>query len=146
MKFFTTHRNNKGFTLLEILVVISIIGILIALGASAYSVAQRKSRDARRQGDLKQVQNAFEQYYANTGSYGTCAQMASAGFPSGQLPQDPKPGSSYSIGCNTVTQRYCACATLEGGGGNTSVNTGGTGTCTFNTGGTLQFYCFSNLQ
>lgn len=58
------HNMKKGFTLLEILVVIGIIAILVALGATSYSTAQKKARDARRKSDLKSIQNALEQYYS----------------------------------------------------------------------------------
>ena len=144
MKFFN-FKDTKGFTLLEILVVISIIGILIALGASAYSVAQRKGRDARRQGDLKQIQNAFEQYYAaNSSSYAACATMDNV-FPSTTMPTDPKNSgtSVYTCTVNTGTVvRYCVCALLESGTGN-ATNAGSNGTFSFGSG---NYYCVTNLQ
>lgn len=60
----------KGFTLLEILVVIGIIGILLGLGAVSYSTAQKKARDARRKGDLQAIQKVLEQCYSvNNYSY-----------------------------------------------------------------------------
>ena len=133
---------NKGFTLLEILVVISIIGILIAIGSAAFSTAQKKGRDARRRADMKQFQNAFEQYYSENGSYGTCTAME-AGF-TGAAPTDPKPSQSYNCTDNFPTGTlYCVCATLDdttGGNG-----TGGAGgTCTFSAGGTD--FCVQSLQ
>ena len=136
MKLLSIKQNNKGFTLLEILVVISIIGILIAIGASAYSTAQKKSRDARRTGDMKAMQNAFEQFYTvNDSEYDTCANMA-AGFSSGILPADPKDGA---YPCDGDADSYCTCAELESGTGNAS-----NGTCSYSAGGA--FFCVSNLQ
>ncbi len=59
----------KGFTLLEVLVVIGIIGILIGLMSSSYSTAQRKARDAKRSSDLKTIQNCLEQAYSYNSVY-----------------------------------------------------------------------------
>lgn len=60
---------NKGFTLLELLVVIGIIAILIAMGTVSYSTAQKKARDARRQGDLQALQKVLEQCYSLSSTY-----------------------------------------------------------------------------
>lgn len=54
----------KGFTILELLVVIGILAVLITAGTVSYSTSQKIARDARRLEDLKNIQNAFEQYYA----------------------------------------------------------------------------------
>ncbi len=54
----------KGFTLLELLIVIGIISILVSILTVSYSTAQKKSRDARRQSDLKSAQQIMEQCYA----------------------------------------------------------------------------------
>lgn len=54
----------KGFTLLELLVVIGLITILMSFGMASYSTAQKKARDSRRVSDMKSIQNALEQYYS----------------------------------------------------------------------------------
>ena len=52
----------KGFTLLEMLVVISIIGVLAALVVPNFNVARERARDTQRKNDLKQMQKALELY------------------------------------------------------------------------------------
>lgn len=60
----------KGFTLLEMLVVIGIIAILVSLGFASYSTVQKKARDAKRKGDLGAMQKVLEQCYTlNSYSY-----------------------------------------------------------------------------
>ncbi|MDO9027840.1 MAG: prepilin-type N-terminal cleavage/methylation domain-containing protein [Candidatus Roizmanbacteria bacterium] len=54
----------KGFTLLEMLVVIGIIAILVSLGFASYSTVQKKARDAKRKGDLSAMQKVLEQCYS----------------------------------------------------------------------------------
>lgn len=61
---FSKKIKSGGFTLLELLVVISVIAILITLGITSYSTAQMKARDAKRKGDLRDIQQALEQYYS----------------------------------------------------------------------------------
>lgn len=56
-------KRKLGFTLLELLVVIGIIGVLVSLGISSYSTAQKKARDSKRKSDLRAIQSCMEQYY-----------------------------------------------------------------------------------
>ncbi|MEI6660408.1 MAG: prepilin-type N-terminal cleavage/methylation domain-containing protein [bacterium] len=62
-------KKKSGFTLVELLVVISIISLLSSVVLSALSSARQKSRVARRLSDLHQIQIALENYYTNNGSY-----------------------------------------------------------------------------
>lgn len=55
----------KGFTLIEILVTITIIAILSTVGLVAYSAVVKQGKDSRRQSDLRSVQSALEQYFAD---------------------------------------------------------------------------------
>ena len=135
-------QNRNGFTLLELLVVISIIGILMALGVVAYSTAQKKSRDAKRRGDMKSIQSGFEQYYAeNSGVYtNPCSTMDETDYFPGGLPTDPKGGGVYTYSiCTTST--YCACAGLESETGNSVA-----ANCSNLTATTGGYYCVTNLQ
>lgn len=61
-------KGKKGYTLLELLVVIAVIGIIATIGLVSYTGTQRKARDTKRRGDLKSITNALEQYYAVCGS------------------------------------------------------------------------------
>lgn len=73
-------NKNAGFTLLELLVVIAIIGVLAGTIMIALNSARRKSRDAKRAGDMRQMITALEQYQIHNGNYPTgTASVASAG-------------------------------------------------------------------
>lgn len=60
------NRNKKkelrGFTLIEILVVISVIGILAGMVRVLFSGPQKQTRDSRRKSDLNQFQTALENF------------------------------------------------------------------------------------
>ena len=60
---------NLGFTLVELLVVISIIGILTMVGAVAYSGAQKKARDTQRKTELDALSKALIMYYNDNGVF-----------------------------------------------------------------------------
>lgn len=71
MKSFRTRT--LGFTMIEIMIVMTIIGMIVAMGGAAYSNAVRQGRDARRKVDLDQIRSALELYRSNdvNGTYPT---------------------------------------------------------------------------
>lgn len=71
--------NKKAFTLIELLVVIAIIGLLSTMAVVALSGARKKSRDAKRVSDIKQIQTALELYYFDLGAYPTEATAITLG-------------------------------------------------------------------
>jgi len=63
------NKLSKGFTLVELIVVMAIISILVTLIASGFRTVQMKGRDAKRKSDLKQVANSLELFYNDHGKY-----------------------------------------------------------------------------
>jgi prepilin-type N-terminal cleavage/methylation domain-containing protein len=61
--------NQKGFTLIELMVVISIIGTLSTIALTSLNGARAKARDARRFSDMEQIRTALEVYRAMNGHY-----------------------------------------------------------------------------
>jgi prepilin-type N-terminal cleavage/methylation domain-containing protein len=138
---------NKGFTLFELLVSISIIAILTALATISYSAAQKKARDTRRFQDMGLIQKAQEQWYMlNSSTYKVgCVSGSQWTDASGAVvfvyPTDPRnifPNVYSASVCSAAA--YCVCATLESQTGNSS-----NASCTW-VNGTGQYFCVSNQQ
>ncbi len=110
----------RGFTLIELLVTISIIAILSAIGLVVYSSVIKQGRDSRRQSDLRSIQSALEQYYADNFSYPS-APLPAPGNPLkspnnlktyiNQMPGDPSSPRQYYY--RIVGTSYELCAALE---------------------------------
>lgn len=118
-----------GFTLIELLVVIAIIGVLASIVLASLNSARRKSRDARRITDIKQIQLALELYYDAqsppqyplaiydgcdaVGEAGGLEQLVTGGYIP-QVPRDPQ-GGCYRYTSNNLGTRttYHLGATLE---------------------------------
>lgn len=95
------ERKNKdsqsGFTLVEVLVVMGIIGLLASVVLVGLGSFRTRSRDARRIADLREVQNALELYYAkNNSQYPASANWSAlttalidAGIGVSNIPKDP---------------------------------------------------------
>lgn len=121
-------KTEKGFTLVELLVVISIIAILSVIGLTIFSGVQKSARDAKRKGDLHAIALALEQYKAQNGSYPSAWWANSAGIlgcPSGcstwsdftaklspqyiqNMPQDPINDSSHYYAYMSGTFSSCS--------------------------------------
>ena len=65
------HQGQRGFTLVEILIVMMIIGVLTTIVGGNYVAAKAKSRDAKRKNDASQLQRALEAHISDFGTYPT---------------------------------------------------------------------------
>lgn len=59
----------QGFTLLELLVVMLIIGILAGLGVGGYRLARRSALEGRAKADIELLRTAFAEYRVEYGAY-----------------------------------------------------------------------------
>ena len=112
------HQKTKGFTLVELLVTIAIIGILASIIVVNISGARKQARDAKRQSELKAIQTALEQYAnQNAGVYPDDVAALVPTFLA-SVPADPTPGQSYEYHLGTCTDaadtaRFIIAAKLE---------------------------------
>lgn len=73
--------NSKGFTIIELLVVIVIIGILVALALPQLFAAQARGRDTERKNDLKNIKTQLETFFNDKGYYPTASTSGSEATP-----------------------------------------------------------------
>ncbi|MDD5259297.1 MAG: type II secretion system protein [bacterium] len=61
-------RNRKGFTLVELLIVIVILGILAAIVIARFAGATKESKESNLKGNLRTIRSSLEMYKANSKS------------------------------------------------------------------------------
>lgn len=91
-------RKIKGFTLVELMVVVAIIGILAGIAYPSYQDSVTKSRRVDAQGVLMGFANAMERYFTENNTYlgaaGTAGTPANTGSPRIFSTQSPIDGST----------------------------------------------------
>lgn len=104
----------KGYSLIEILVVITIISLLVTIGMVSYSQISKNSRDGKRKADLEQVRAALVLYRVDNGSYPASLDWSNMSpiqnYISVSSMADPR-GNSYVYTSDTLT--FSVCTTLE---------------------------------
>ena len=84
-----TRRHDRGFTLVELLVVISRISILAAMGLVQYKNSILRTQESVLKTDLFRVRDAIDQYYADKGKYpASLDALVSDGYLR-KIPEDP---------------------------------------------------------
>jgi prepilin-type N-terminal cleavage/methylation domain-containing protein len=124
------EKKQSAFTLIEVLVVATILGVLLSIAVVSFSNAQKKSRDARRKADLETVRQGLILYRQDNGSYGSIGSdkpgfnslvttLYDGEYLTNSEMVDPKDDASYfySISCPPADNPNCSkvrlSATLE---------------------------------
>ncbi|MBD3369669.1 prepilin-type N-terminal cleavage/methylation domain-containing protein [Candidatus Fermentibacteria bacterium] len=92
-------KMKKGFTLIELMIVVVIIGILAAIAIPKFSNVQEQAKKVSCQGNMRTLATAEQMYYSEYNTYGTLAQIdASMQENAAELrcPEDTNLGS-YSV-------------------------------------------------
>jgi prepilin-type N-terminal cleavage/methylation domain-containing protein len=146
------RRKQDGFTIVELLIVIVVIGILATLVITTFTGIQQKQRNSKRQAAVNATRAQLEAYFAQNNQYPTLADMNSSawltanmkGFDKTQL-QDPK-GTSETLVASPAVDVYAYAVTASDGtacDNQTKPCTQYTLTATYEGGGT---YSKSNLN
>lgn len=115
-------QNKSGFTIVELLIVIVVIGILAAITIVAFNGVQQRGRDAERTSDVKQLKKALEMFYAENSYYPAVGDVTNATFRTNTLKIPAgivtPPGQTGTIGycwANTPNS-YCYVGRAAAGG------------------------------
>ena len=111
---------NSGFTFIELMLVIAILGILLAFISGNFINSLKKGRDAKRKSDLEQIQTALEMYYEDKKVYPSTllfntsfADPLSGKVYMARVPTDPKGEYKYRYCTEATYQKYQLYAQLE---------------------------------
>jgi len=122
--------SKKAFTLIEMLVVVTIIGILVSISVFGLLGARENARDAKRKSDLETLRSGLELYKSDCGVYPATAnfilssatQLIGSGTPTScaatnvyiaKVPTDTLSTQRYSYVAGTGNTTYKICAELE---------------------------------
>ena len=87
-------RRVRGFTLIEMLIVMTLIVVLASVGLIAYQTSVRRGREAVLKEDLYRMRDAIDQYYADKGKYPTdLNELVSSNYVR-RVPVDPMTNSA----------------------------------------------------
>ena len=115
----TLTRKQQGFTIVELLIVIIVIGILATLVLVTFTGIQQSARNTQRTTDIKAVASHLETYNAKNGYYPTLANMNDDAFITSlngldkESTKDPN-GDTYDFASTATATQYAYVPTPSG--------------------------------
>lgn len=106
----SANGGQAGFTLIELMIVVSIVGILATLAVPSYRMSVRKAREAVLKEDLFVMRDLFDKYYADHGAYPAALRDLSEKEYLRALPVDP-----FTESADTWVEVFLTGATGESG-------------------------------
>ena len=88
-----TAERTRGFTLLELIVVMTLIGLLVGIALPAYRNATQRAKEATLREDLHRMREAIDEYQTDKGEYPPALEDLVLGGYLRTLPADPITGS-----------------------------------------------------
>lgn len=100
-------RNLRGFTLIELMIVVVVLSIIMTIGVTSYRDSMLKGRRAEAKADMLELAQLLERFYTENNSFATFAQPFN---------QSPRTGTAhYSLAVAAAAQTYTITATPQGG-------------------------------
>lgn len=115
-------KQHPGFTLIELMIVVAIVGLLAAIAYPSYMDSVRKGRRAEAITALYQIQLAQEKWRANHDSYTTT--LSNLGFSTANIPSSGTAYYQIAVSAASGTG-FTATATAQSAGGQNNDTAGG---------------------
>ena len=106
---FNRFHNRKGFTLIELMIVVVIIGILAALAIPRFMQATTKSKQSEAKQLLKQIYTMQRAYRQETGAYGCAGEIKAAGEVFAVIGVEIQDNAKYSYEMTVPDNNHFSC-------------------------------------